>query len=77
MVIAFASVLVPATVRLDVPVEFVIAGLVPFITKLPTVSALLCRSSVALLSVSNELVLPRVPVLVSASVPPLTVVAPP
>jgi hypothetical protein len=59
--IAFASVLVPVTVRLDVPVEFVIAGLVPFMTKLPTVSALLCRSSVALLRVSNELVLPKLP----------------
>ena len=72
-----ASVLVPDTVRLDVPVEFVIAGLVPLITKLPTVKALLCRSSVALLSVSKELVLPRVPVLVSTNVPPLTVVVPP
>jgi hypothetical protein len=61
VVIAFASVLAPVTVRLDVPVEFVIAGLVPFMTKLPTVSALLCRSSVALLRVSNELVLPKLP----------------
>ena len=77
MMIAFASVLVPVTVRLDVPVEFVIAGLVPFIIRLPTVRAFVRRSRVALLSVSNELVLPRVPVLVSASVPPLTVVAPP
>ena len=72
-----ANVLVPVTVRLDVPVELVIVGLRPLITKLPTVKALLCRSSVALLSVSNELVLPRVPVLVSTNVPPLTVVAPP
>ncbi len=77
MVIAFASVLAPVTVRLDVPVEFVIAGLVPFMTKLPIVSALLCRSSVALLRVSNELILPSVPVLVSTNVPPITVVAPP
>ena len=77
MVIAFASVLVPVTVRLDVPVEFVIAGLVPFMIRLPTVRALVRRSRVALLSVSNELVLPRVPVLVSTNVPPFTVVAPP
>ncbi len=77
MVIAFASVLVPVTVRLDVPVEFVIAGLVPLMIRLPTVRALVRRSRVALLNVSNELVLPSVPVLVSASVRPLTVVAPP
>ena len=77
MVIAFASVLVPVTVRLDVPVEFVIAGLVPFIIRLPTVRAFVRKSRVALLKVSNELVLPRVPVLVSTNVPPLTVVAPP
>ena len=72
-----ANVLVPVTVRLEVPVELVIVGLRPLMTKLPTVKALLCRSSVALLSVSNELVLPRVPVLVSTNAPPLTVVAPP
>jgi len=77
VVIAFASVLVPVTVRLDVPVEFVIAGLVPFMTKLPTVWARLCRSSEPLLNVNRETVFPSVPVLVSASVPPLTVVAPP
>ena len=75
--IALASVLVPDTVRLEVPVEFVIAGAVPFMTRLPTVSAFVRRSSVAPLKVSNELVLPRVPVLVRTSVPPLTVVAPP
>jgi hypothetical protein len=77
VVIAFASVLVPVTVRLDVPVEFVIAGLVPFIIRLPTVRAFVRRSRVALLRVSNELALPRVPVLVSTNAPPLTVVAPP
>jgi hypothetical protein len=69
--------LVPDTVKLDVPVEFVIAGAVPFMTRLPTVKALLCRSKVALLNVSNELVLPRVPVLVRANMPPLIVDAPP
>ena len=72
-----ANVLVPDTVRLEVPVVFVIAGLVPLITKLPTVKALLCRSSVALLSVSKELVLPKVPLPETAKVPALTVVAPP
>jgi hypothetical protein len=77
VVIVLASVLVPDTTRLDVPVEFVIEGLVPLILRLPTVKALLCRSKLALLSVSNELVLPRVPVLVRAKIPPLTVVAPP
>ena len=59
------------------PVEFVIEGLVPLILRLPTVKALFCRSKVALLSVSNELLLPRVPVLVRTKIPPLTVVAPP
>jgi hypothetical protein len=77
VVIALANVLVPDTVRLDVPVEFVIAGLVPFIIRLPTVRAFVRRSRVALLRVSNELALPRVPVLVSTNAPPLTVVAPP
>jgi hypothetical protein len=77
VVIALASVLAPNTTRLDVPVEFVIEGLVPPILRLPTFKALFCRSKVALLSVSNELLLPRVPVLVRTIVPPLMVVAPP
>jgi hypothetical protein len=68
---------VPETVRLEVPVEVVIAGFVPFMTRLPTVSAFVRRSSVALLKVSNEVMLPRVPVLVRTNVPPLSVVAPP
>ena len=72
-----ASVLVPDTVRLEVPVEFVIAGLVPLMLRLPTVSAFVRKSSVALLSVNNELVLPSVPVLVNTKVPALIVVAPP
>ena len=72
-----ANVLVPVTVRLDVPVEFVIAGLVPFMTKLPTVNARLCKSNEPLLNVNREAEFPRVPVLVSANVPALTVVAPP
>ena len=72
-----ANVLVPDTVRLDVPVELVIVGLVPLITKLPTVKALVRRSRVALLSVSKELVLPKVPLPETAKVPALTVVVPP
>ena len=72
-----ASVLVPDTVRLEVPVEFVIAGLVPLMLRLPTVSARLCKSNEPLLNVRRETLLPNVPELVSASVPALTVVAPP
>jgi hypothetical protein len=45
--------------------------------RLPTVSAFVRKSSVALLIVNNELVLPSVPVLVNTKVPALIVVAPP
>ena len=72
-----ASVLVPDTARLEVPLEFVIAGLVPLMTKLATVSARLCKSNEPLLNVRRETLLPNEPELVSASVPALTVVAPP
>ena len=77
MVIALARVLVPDTVRLEVPVEFVIAGAVPFMTRLPTVKARVCRSNAPLLNVKRETLLPSVPVLVRANMPPLSVVAPP
>ena len=72
-----ANVLVPVTVRLEVPVEFVIVGLRPLMTKLPTVSARLCKSNEPLLNANRETEFPRVPALVSANVPPLTVVVPP
>ena len=64
------------TVRLEVPVLFVILGLVPVIDSEPIVTVV-CRSTVALLIVKRLAVLPSVPVLLIAKVPALTVVAPP
>jgi hypothetical protein len=70
-----AKVLVPLTMRLELPVVLVIAGLVPLILSEPTVRAR-CKSKVALLIVSKLNALPSVPVLVSTKAPALTVVAP-
>ena len=74
-----AKVLVPLTIKLEVPVVLVMAGLVPLMLKLPTVRAR-CKSKVALLMVSAVVVTPALPpilpVLVTVKVPPLTVVAP-
>ena len=75
-----ASVLMPVTVKLEVPVLLVMAGLVPLMLKLPTVMAR-CKSRVALLTVSAVVVTPAVPpmlpVLVTVKVPALMVVLPP
>jgi len=72
---ALAKVLVPLTIRLELPVVLVIAGLVPLILSEPTVRAR-CKSKVALLIVSKLNSLPSVPVLVSTKAPALMVVAP-
>ena len=71
-----ASVLVPLTTKLDVPVLFVIAGLAPLITKLPTCNPV-CRSSVAPVIVSAFPTLPKLDPLTSANVPALIAVLPP
>jgi hypothetical protein len=73
---ALAKVLVPATTKLEVPVELVIAGLVPLMLKLPTVMAR-CKSKVALLMVKALLLLPKLPMLVTTKLPAFTVVLPP
>ena len=70
-----AKVLVPLTIRLELPVVLVMAGLVPLILREPTVRAR-CKSKVALLIVSKLNALPSVPVLVSTKAPALMVVAP-
>ena len=69
-------VLVPVTNKLDVPILLVIAGLVPVITNEPSVSALFCKSNVALLIFNVLVVFPKVPVLLIVKVPPLIVVLP-
>ena len=73
------KLLVPLTVRLELPVVFVMAEL-PVMLKLPTVMAR-CRSNVAPLMVSAVVVTPalppRLPLLVTVNVPALMVVAPP
>jgi hypothetical protein len=74
------KVLSPLTVKLEVPVVRVMAGLVPLMLKLPTVIAR-CKSKVALLIVSAVVVTPalppKLPALVTVKVPALMVVAPP
>ena len=79
VVIAPAKAAVPVTVKLEVPVELVIDGVVPPIDKDPTVNAR-CKSNVAepdeLLIVSKLVELPKVPELVTESLPALIVVAP-
>ena len=70
-----AKVLVPLTIRLELPVVLVMTGLVPLILREPTVRAR-CKSKVALLIVSKLNALPSVPVLVSTKAPALMVVAP-
>ena len=70
-----AKVLVPLTIRLELPVVLVMAGLLPLILSEPTVRAR-CKSKVALLIVSKLNALPSVPVLVSTKAPALMVVAP-
>lgn len=69
-----ANVLVPLTVKLDVPVEFVIDP-DPDIARDPTVVAT-CRSTVALPIVKAPEVLPRAPAPVTFKVPAFTVVPP-
>ena len=71
-----AKVLVPLTVRLDVPVLFVMAALLPLITSDPTVTAC-CKSKVALLIVKALRLLPKVPEPLKTMLPLLMVVAPP
>ena len=74
-----AKVLVPLTIKLEVPVVLVMAGLVPLMLKLPTVRAR-CKFKVAPLIVSAALVTPKLPpmlpLLVTVKVPALIVVAP-
>lgn len=76
VVTALASVLVPVTSKLEVPVLLVTAGPVPLMLKLPTVIAR-CKSNVALLMVSALLLLPKLPLLVTTKLPAFTVVLPP
>jgi hypothetical protein len=75
-----AKVLVPLTIKLEVPVVLVMAGLVPLILSEPTVRAR-CKSRVALVIVKAVVVTPplppKLPVLVTVKVPPLMVVEPP
>ena len=75
-----AKVLVPLTIKLEVPVVLVMAGLVPLILSEPTVKAR-CKSKVALVivkaAVVTPLLPPKLPVLVTVKVPPLMVVEPP
>ena len=70
-----AKVLVVLTTKLEVP-ELLVIALVPLIAKEFTVKALACKSKVALVMVNKVVVLPKVPVLVSARVPPVIEVAP-
>ena len=76
MVILPAKALAPLTIRLDVPVVLVMAGLVPLMLSEPMVKAL-CKSRVALVIMSKLELLPNVPVLVSTKVPPVILVEPP
>ena len=80
MVIALAKTLVALTIRIDVPVVLVMAGLVPLILSEPTVRAR-CKSKVALVIVKAAVVTPplppKLPELVTVKVPPLMVVEPP
>ena len=69
------KVLVPLTTKLEVPVLLVIV-LAPVMDSEPTVTAR-CKSKLAAVMVSKLVALPRVPVLVTAKIPPLIVVAPP
>jgi len=72
-----AKVLVLLTVKLVPVTLLVIVGVAPLIIKEPTVRVLARRSRVVpLLIVSKLNSLPSVPVLVSAKVPTLMVVAP-
>ena len=75
-----AKVLVPLTIKLEVPVLLLMAGLVPLILSEPTVRAR-CRFKVALLIVKAVVVTPalppKVPELVTVKVPALMVVEPP
>ena len=78
VVTLFAKVLVPVTSKLDVPV-LVMAGLLPFMLKLPMVMAR-CKLRIALVMVSaaelTPALPPMLPVLVTVKVPALRVVAP-
>ena len=73
VVTALASVLTPLTTKLDVPALFVIAGLAPLITKLPTCNPV-CRSSVAPVIVSAFPTLPTLDPLFTTNVPAFTAV---
>ena len=79
MVIALAKTLVALTIRIDVPVVLVMAGLVPLILSEPTVRAR-CKSKVALVIVKAAVVTPplppKLPELVTVKVPSLMVVEP-
>ena len=70
-----AKVLVVLTTKLEVP-ELLVIALVPLIAKELTVNALPCKSRVALVIVNKVAVLPKVPVLVNAKVPPVMEVGP-
>jgi hypothetical protein len=70
-----AKVLVPFTVRLEVPMLFVMLGFVPLIDNEPTVTPV-CKSTVALAMVNELVVLPRVPEPLTVKTPALTVVPP-
>ena len=70
-----AKVLVVLTTKLEVP-ELLVIALVPLIASEFTVKALPRKSKVALVIVNKVEVLPKVPVLVNAKVPPLMEVAP-
>ena len=75
-----AKILVVLTVKLEVPVLLIMAGLVPLILSEPTVRALFCKSSLALLVspliVRALVVLPNEPLPLKAKVPALIVVVP-
>jgi len=75
-----AKVLVPLTIKLEVPVVLVMAGFVPLILSEPTVRAR-CKSRVALVIVKAVVVIPplppKLPELVTVKVPALMVVEPP
>jgi hypothetical protein len=74
------KLLSPLTVKLEVPLLLVMAGLLPLMLKLPTVMAR-CKLRVALVMVNAVLVTPEVPpklpLLVTVKVPALMVVDPP
>ena len=79
MVIALAKALVALTIRIDVPVVLVMAGLVPLILSEPTVRAR-CKSKVTLVIYKAAVVTPplppKLPELVTVKVPSLMVVEP-